>query len=175
MKKTLAAFASLLVAAPAFAQTPAPPAAPPKPDPCAGAEARQFDFWIGDWEVFQPDGKAAGTNRIAAVYGCVLHESWKGRGGFEGQSFNRYDTARGVWHQTWVDSTGGLLMIEGSFRDGVMTLSDATLPGKKDPKRVNEIAWSRNADGSVRQHWRVSVDGGATWTTAFDGKYVKKP
>ena len=169
--KIPAILATILAAAHAAAQ--APPPAPPKP--CTSPESRQFDFWIGDWEVFQPDGKPAGTNRIAAVYGCVLHESWKGRGGFEGQSFNRYDTARGVWHQTWVDSTGGILMIEGSFRDGVMTLSDATLPGKKDPKRVNEIAWSRNADGTVRQHWRVSADGGATWTTAFDGKYVKKP
>jgi hypothetical protein len=169
MKKLIAASATL-AAATAIAQAP-PPA---RPDPCAAPEARQFDFWLGEWEVFQPDGKPAGVNRITAIYGCVLHESWKGRGGFEGQSFNRWDAQRGVWHQTWVDSTGGILMIEGAFRDGVMTLSDATLPGKKDPKRVNEIAWSRNADGTVRQHWRVSTDGGATWTTAFDGKYVKK-
>lgn len=171
MKMPALSLALLAMASAAFAQSP-PPA--PQPKPCTSPESRQFDFWIGDWEVFQPDGKKAGTNRIDAVYGCVLHENWKGNGGMEGQSFNRWDAQRGVWHQTWIDSTGGILMLEGAFKDGVMTLSDATLPGKKDPKRVNEIAWSRNADGSVRQLWRVSADGGATWTTAFDGKYVRK-
>ena len=160
------AFALALATAPAFAQSP-----PPKP--CAAPESRQFDFWIGDWDVFKPDGTQAGTNRIAPVYGCVLHESWKGRGGYEGQSFNRYDAERGVWHQSWVDSSGGLLVIEGAFKDGTMRLSDAGQPGKKDPLKVNEIAWNANPDGSVRQLWRTSVDGGKTWTTAFDGKYVK--
>ena len=140
--------------------------------PCSAAEAKQFDFWVGDWDVFTPDGKLAGTNRIARLYGCVLHESWQNPK-VQGQSFNVFDTDRGVWHQTWVDSTGSLLVIEGAFRNGSMTLSDATLPGKKDAKQVNEITWTPNADGSVRQHWRISADGGKTWTTSFDGKYVR--
>jgi hypothetical protein len=161
------ATAALLAATSVAAQAPA------RPVPCSAPESRQFDFWIGDWDVFTPDGKPAGTNRIAPLYGCVLHESWKGNGGFEGQSFNRWDGARRVWHQTWVDGGGTLLVIEGAFADGVMRLSDANQPGKKDPLQVNEIAWSRNADASVRQHWRTSADGGRTWTTAFDGKYVR--
>ena len=145
--------------------TPAPP--------CADDASHQFDFWIGDWDVFLPDGKLAGTNRIAPIYkGCVLHESWKAAT-LEGQSFNRYDAPRRLWHQTWVDSGGSLLLTEGRFRDGVMTLSDATLPGKADAKSLNEITWTPLPDGSVRQHWRVSEDGGKTWKTAFDGKYVR--
>jgi hypothetical protein len=38
------------------------------------------------------------------------------------------------------------------------------------------ITWSR-IDGDpdrVRQHWEASTDGGATWTTAFDGVYVRR-
>jgi hypothetical protein len=144
----------------------------PQPAPCSAAQSRQFDFWIGDWDVFTPDGKLAGTNRIAALYGCVLHESWKSAT-VAGQSFNVFDTDRGVWHQTWVDSTGSLLVIEGAFHDGSLAMSDAALPGKKDPQQVNEITWTPNADGSVRQHWRVSADGGKTWKTSFDGRYVR--
>ena len=160
------AAAALGLAIPLAASAQAPAA------PCPAPEAKQFDFWIGDWDVFTPDGKLAGTNRIAKIYGCVLHESWKAAK-MEGQSFNIYDPDRGMWHQTWVDSTGSLLVIEGAFRDGSMRLSDATLPGKKDAKQLNEIIWTPNADGSVRQHWRVSADGGKTWTTSFDGKYVR--
>ncbi|MGZ5041727.1 MAG: hypothetical protein ACXWBQ_13375 [Usitatibacter sp.] len=144
----------------------------PQPAPCSAAQSPQFDFWVGDWDVFTPDGKLAGTNRIEKLYGCVLHESWKSAK-VQGQSFNVFDAERGVWHQTWVDSTGSLLVIEGAFRDGEMTLSDAGLPGKKDPGAVNEIAWMRRPDGSVRQHWRVSADGGKTWSTSFDGTYVR--
>ena len=144
---------------------------PPK-DPCAAPESRQFDFWIGDWDVTRPDGKLAGANRIAPVYGCVLHESWKA-GAFEGQSFNRYDASRGVWHQTWVDTGGNLLLIEGGLRGAAMVMSDATLPGKRDPQAVNEISWTPNADGSVRQLWRATRDGGKTWNVVFDGRYVR--
>jgi hypothetical protein len=162
--RTTAAAIGLAVSVAASAQAP--------PAPCSAPEAKQFDFWIGDWDVFTPDGTLAGTNRIASLYGCVLHESWQNPK-VQGQSFNMFDADRGVWHQTWVDSTGSLLVTEGAFRNGAMTLSDATVPGKKDSKQVNEITWTPNADGSVRQHWRVSVDGGKTWTTSFDGKYVR--
>ena len=157
----------------AMSQTPAPPAKPAAP-PCADAASRQFDFWIGDWDVFDPTGKSVGVNRIEPMYSdCFLHESWKGNGNFIGQSFNRYDASRGVWHQTWVDSSGTLLLLEGGLRDGKMVMSDAATPGKRDPKSVNEISWTPNPDGSVRQHWRATADGGATWKTVFDGKYVR--
>jgi hypothetical protein len=149
------------------------PAGQAKP-PCRAPEHRQFDFWIGDWDVFAPDGKPAGTNLIKPVLGqCVLHEHWMGKGGPAGESFNAYDASRKVWHQTWVDAGGNVLMLDGRFEDGSMVLSDKTLPGKPNPDVVNEIAWTANADGSVRQHWRVSRDGGKSWTSLFDGKYVR--
>ena len=60
--------------------------------PCASAEHRQFDFWIGDWEVRLPDGKPAGTNRISRILnGCVIQENWSGTGGSNGTSYNIYD------------------------------------------------------------------------------------
>ncbi|MBL8522054.1 MAG: hypothetical protein JNN20_00045 [Betaproteobacteria bacterium] len=164
----------------AGAQTPPPPqpasaaATPPAPPPCTRSENRQFDFWIGDWDVTTPDGKLAGTNLIKPILnGCVLHENWKGRGGFTGESFNVYDARRKVWHQTWVDGTGSMLMMDGRWEGGVMTLSDKDMPGKPDANAISEIAWTPNADGSVRQLWRTSADGGKTWQTAFDGKYVR--
>ncbi len=160
-----------------LAPVPAAPAAPLTPSqvrPCSAAENRQFDFWIGDWDVTTPDGKAAGTNLIRPILGgCVLHESWKGRGNFVGESFNVYDARRKVWHQTWVDGTGGALLLDGMFTNGAMTLSDRDMPGKPDHNAINEITWTANADGSVRQHWRTSADGGKTWQTSFDGKYVR--
>ena len=162
---------ALLLCAAAGAASAAEPAAP-SPH-CADPANRQFDFWLGDWDVFNPEGKQVGTNRIALVYGCVLHESWKTPRGYEGQSFNRYDADRGVWHQTWVDNQGTLLLLEGGLKDGAMALSDASTPGRKPGAPLNEIRWTKNDDGTVRQHWQSSADGGKTWKTAFDGKYVR--
>ena len=166
MKKIAATMLLAASATTANAQSPAPPA------PCSAPQAHQFDFWIGDWDVFEPDGKLAGTNRIERLYGCGLHESWKSPE-LEGQSINTFDAKRGVWHQTWIDSSSSILVIEGGMKGASLTMSDARLADKKDPKRINEIAWTPNKDGSVRQHWRVSKDGGKTWETVFDGKYVR--
>lgn len=166
-----AAFACAQTAPPSAAtvSSPVPPA-----KPCVASEHRQFDFWIGDWEVTSPNGKPAGTNVIKPILGgCVLHENWRGQAGFGGQSFNTYDAKRKIWHQTWVDGTGGLLMLEGRFENGAMTLSDKGMPGKPDANAINEIAWTLLADGAVRQLWRTSADGGKNWTTSFDGKYVR--
>jgi hypothetical protein len=72
----LAAVGVALLALRCYATAQSPPPA------CSAAEHRQFDFWIGRWEVFTPDG-------------------------------------------------------------------------------------------AVSQHWETSQDDGATWATAFDGRYVK--
>jgi hypothetical protein len=85
-----------LAATSAAAQTPPVPPTqpvtpPPKPKPCTAQEHRQFDFWIGDWQVRDPAGKPVGENRIVALHGgCVLLESWSGAGGFTGSSVNGY-------------------------------------------------------------------------------------
>ena len=46
---------------------------------CHEPERRQFDFWLGEWEVCDPDGKVVGHNSIAPLYdGCALREEWRG-------------------------------------------------------------------------------------------------
>ena len=86
---------------------------------CEAGDHRQFDFWLGDWNVYAPDGKLAGVNSISSEYeGCVLHERYSTDRGFSGESLNAYDPVRKVWHQTWVDSSGTLLLLEGGLRFG---------------------------------------------------------
>jgi hypothetical protein len=160
-------FVPLLLSVSAFAAD--------KPPACTAAEHRQFDFWIGSWNVMEK-GKLAGHNRITAIDGgCVLLESWTGASGFTGHSLNIYDASRGKWHQTWVDNSGSLLVLEGTFRDGKMVLEgDHEVPGAKKGRR-ERITWTPLPGGELRQHWESSTDGGATWTTAFDGHYKRAP
>lgn len=66
-----------------------------------------------------------------------------------------------------MDSQGGVLRLAGRF-DGTRMV----LLGVQPP--VHErIAWTPLPDGAVRQHWERSEDDGKTWTTVFDGRYVR--
>ena len=150
--------------------------APPAKVPCSAPEHRQFDFWLGNWDVRDPAGKLVGQNVLTRLHkGCVMLESWTGAGGFTGSSLNLYDGDRGKWHQTWADSGGGLLVLEGDWSDGHMVLAGDTVaaatPGEVT---TNRITWTPLPDGRVRQHWETSTDKGRTWKTGFDGYYTRR-
>jgi hypothetical protein len=149
-------------------------AAPPATaGPCDTPEHRAFDFWMGHWDVYTPDGKLRGTNEIVRGYGgCVLHERYTTGPKYSGESLNIYDAQRRVWHQTWVDTGGTLLLLEGGPRDGSMVLEGQTLDGEGKPV-AHRITWTPATDGSVRQHWETRK-GDGTWATAFDGRYRRR-
>ena len=144
--------------------------------PCADEAHRHFDFWEGRWVVRAANGGLAGHNTLTVSLGeCVLQEHYTTPSGYEGRSLNVYDASRGVWHQTWTDNTGLLLVLEGGYEDGRMVMQGETV-GPDGAVTRNRITWSR-MDGSpdrVRQFWEISTDGGASWSTAFDGHYLRQ-
>ena len=97
--------------------------------PCAVAEHRQFDFWLGRWEVKSADGRLLGRNHVHRTLGaCVLQENWAAAAGLSaGKRFNHYDVASGIWRQAWVDNGGGHLLLEGTLIDGAMVLAGETV------------------------------------------------
>ncbi|CAG0996105.1 hypothetical protein BURK1_02546 [Burkholderiales bacterium] len=141
--------------------------------PCDAPAYREFDFWLGEWNVRTPDGRLAGVNRIEREYGgCVLHERYDTGKGYRGESLNTWDAARKVWHQAWVDSSGTLLLLEGRLAAGSMLLEGQTIEPDGRATR-HRITWTPDAGGSVRQLWE-STDANGTWTVAFDGRYTRK-
>ena len=173
--RRIAALLLLLPLTDLVAQEPPPESAPaPAPAPaCTAPEYRQFDFWVGDWNVVSGD-RTAGTNEVRAIHGgCALQENWRGagEGGINGTSLNAYDRATGRWHQTWIDSGGTLLRLEGGLVDGAMVLA-GDQPGVGARGVRHRISWTPNPDGSVHQLWEASQDGGLSWTVLFDGLYL---
>jgi hypothetical protein len=144
---------------------------------CVAPEYRQFDFWVGSWSVTTPKGQVAGTNRVEKVLGgCVLQEHWASANGGDGTSLNMWNAADSTWRQVWMDAGGNLLELQGKLVGQEMVLS-GTRPTAGQPAvvTVDRITWTPLANGTVRQHWESSTDGGATWTTAFDGLYAREP
>lgn len=164
----LAAMILLSAAAPAPAQQSPPPPA------CTAPEHKQFDFWAGDWQVFNAQGQQIGTNRISRISGgCALLEEWQAANGPGGKSINFYDAADGRWHQIWVGGDGTVLRIAGSLQEGAMQLMGEDRRTPKGTVR-DRITWKPQPDGAVEQRWDLSTDGGSTWTTGFVGYYRRK-
>jgi hypothetical protein len=141
--------------------------------PCAAGAFRQFDFWVGEWDVHDKSGKQAGRNTITSEQdGCVLIERWKSARGGTGMSMNHYDPEAGVWRQHWV-GLGIILEMSGGLQAGAMVL-EGPLQYLTD-KRVTLLrgVWTALPDGRVRQHFTESSDGGKTWTEWFDGYYTR--
>ncbi len=151
-----------------------PLAAQQTPPDCSSEPHRAFDLWVGEWDVFNPAGTLVAESIITLeMNDCVVHESYTNAQGYHGESFNVFDRSRGVWHQTWVDQNGALLTLEGGVVDGAMVLEGTTI--QPDGSEVlNRVTWTPADDGSVRQLWQATADGGETWTTAFDGTYRRR-
>lgn len=135
-------------------------------------KSHQFDFWEGEWEVYA-NGQLAGHNSITRIGGgCVLNENWTGAQGSAGTSLNYYDPSTGQWHQFWVWKNGTTLpKLSGGLEGKSMVLKGTQKT--KQGEVLHKIAWTPNDDGTVRQLWEVSRDGGKTWQTSFDGLYKR--
>jgi dienelactone hydrolase len=167
---------------PARGQTASPPSAHTQPAQqlprCDGPAYRQFDFWIGEWDLRpanQPDGPST-TNVITKEDGgCVIRERWDG-GQMTGQSVNIYDRSRGKWHQTWVDSTGGLHEYWGTRRsDGAMAFEGELPPRQSGGARVpTRMTFFQLGEDKLRQLSERSTDGGKTWTVGYDFIYTRR-
>jgi hypothetical protein len=142
---------------------------------CGSGPHREFDFWAGEWDVRDPEGKQAGVNAITKEEnGCVLVERWRSSAGGKGQSYNYYDPAAKRWKQVWV-GLGLLLHMEGGMQDGSMRLQGPLQYLTQDRVTTLRGTWTPLPEGRVRQHFEESEDGGATWTTWFDGYYTRRP
>lgn len=133
---------------------------------------RQFDFWIGRWNVLGRDGQKVGTNTVTKDQkGFLLTEKWTDVRGGTGTSINYYDPSEGHWKQTWVDAGGNVVHYRGRFDDGKMLLR-GQLSTPNGVIVASRVSYSRNEDGSVRQLIEHSHDEGKTWSVYFDGRYV---
>ena len=174
--------ALLLTALQATAPTP-----PPKPFDCSAPEHRQFDFWVGEWDVVPnpatplpgtpPPGGQPASNVVEKAHdGCVVVENWDDRRGGTGQSFNIYDRVSQQWHQTWVDSNGGLHEYWGELKDGKMVFTGSVpLPAASrfQGRRTGRRSFTPIGAGKVRQ-FTESLNSDGTWSVNYDLIYTRR-
>jgi hypothetical protein len=143
--------------------------------PCAHQEGfRDFDFWIGEWDVHLANGNQAGTNVIKSIErGCALTEHWTSANGGTGMSINYLDKASGEWVQVWNSANGGQINIRGGMTDDGMLLEGYIHYVNNGTTAPFRGLWTLLPDGRVRQYFEQSNDEGKTWVPWFEAFYTR--
>lgn len=139
-------------------------------------EHRQFDFWVGEWEVKDNEGEIIGNSRIELTVGdCAILEHWNSTGSYSGKSLNYYNYQDQKWHQKWMGSGGNAIEFSGAYDAEAEAMKFTGGGVTPDGREINyKLTFYKLTPHHIRQHWERSLDGGSTWTTIFDGHYYRK-
>jgi len=149
-------------------------------NPCAAPQQKQFDFWVGEWELTWPGEKPSetghGTNSIKRIMdGCVVQENFSGGDSMHlrGTSVSTFDPRSGHWKQTWVDNEGGYLDFTGDFANGQMILQ-REFTQKNGARVMQRMVWKNISATEMDWSWEASRDGGKTWQVNWPIHYKRK-
>ena len=142
---------------------------------CCTKDHEAFDFWLGDWTVYNREGQTVGTNKIVRIQnGCVLQENWIATNKTNtGTSYNFYELSDDTWNQVWISNTGKVLRLKGNINaSGAMVLK-SDLIESSNGNYFNQITWTKNDDGTVTQLWVILNEENKIIRTDFEGIYHK--
>jgi hypothetical protein len=133
---------------------------------CEANEYRQFDFWLGNWDVRDTTDVLTGVSIVSsALGGCAVLENFAGG---IGRSLNAYDQATGNWTQFFVSAGGSIAMLTGGFRNDSMVLAEQRGPVIRDV-----WTWTTLPNGSVKQHEEFFLNG-VLLPNGFLGIYTRR-
>lgn len=169
---------SVLVSGPVLADSPA----------CNTPEARQFDFWIGEWDISNRQANPAAPSSAALyptgsaemrVYpvadGCGIVEHWEGNlswGRVLGFSLRAYDPQSETWSLllNWPAPNSGkpaaFSTLEGVFRHGRGEFFSSTT-GADGTVTKNRFTFSDISANRYRWDAASSIDNGLSWKSTW--------
>ncbi|MDB6084184.1 MAG: hypothetical protein JWN43_2065 [Gammaproteobacteria bacterium] len=138
--------------------------------PCDTPQHHQFDFWVGDWQVFD-----AKTNQLVAFdhvekhsHGCIVQQNLtmvtdlyrRQDVGYRmtGIGVNRFDGES--WLELWADNQWGAIVLRGMPGAGKAMVLTTIIPSRNRDLRLE---WEKRPDGSVRALQYVAPTGSGKW------------
>jgi hypothetical protein len=135
------------------------------------SQRRQFDFWLGCWEL-RWEGDGRGVNEIVSILDDrVILERFDGRPSIPlaGMSVSVFDEETGRWRQTWVDSDGSYLDFAGGLDGDRMVLERERADGRRQ-----RMVWSDIEPEALHWSWEHSDDAGRSWTVDWAIDYRRR-
>ncbi|MEZ5425911.1 MAG: retropepsin-like aspartic protease [Pyrinomonadaceae bacterium] len=153
---------------------------------CSDEHFKEFDFWLGDWEIEQKILKADGTwfeskakNKVSKILeGCAVQENWEGEVFFfweemsqpekiKALSVRSFDAKSRKWTINWMDTRSPKFSVfEGNFADGKGEFF-RSLKDENGNETILRITFSDIQPGSVHWDLAFSKDGRKTFSTLW--------
>jgi len=155
--------------------------------PADAAPERRFDFWLGQWDVFNRFLNEDGTERHVeaealirpALDGRVIVEHWRSLSDawpMRGFSMRAYDPEREIWTiiLCWPgDGPAKITLMEGRFRHGRGEFLPASTPDGERPR--SRFTFSDAGPNSLR--WDVAIpvgDDPRAWRTNWIMEWARR-
>ena len=117
-----------------------------RPAPSAPhGNSRQFDFWLGEWDLTWSDG-GQGVNIVTLeLDNSVVQDAFNGQPAIQliGRSVSVFVPRQNLWKQTWVDNQSGYLDFTGGLVEERMILSRAAVNQEGQPI-IQRMVWYNN-------------------------------
>jgi len=145
-------------------------AAAAAPGPCDTPQHHQFDFWVGDWQVFEAkSNQLVGYDRVEkSSHGCIVQQNltmvtdlYRRPGvGYRmsGIGVNRFDGEG--WLELWADDQWGAIALRGNPDASDAMVLTSIVPSRN---RDLKLVWQKRPDGSVRALQYVAPAGTGKW------------
>lgn len=142
-----------------------------RPPACATPEDRQFDFWVGEWDVMGTGHRAlvAESTITLADEDCIVMENWRPFSSGHAHSISVYDHANRHWRQYYAGA--GIAPTEYT---GVLDAAGVLrfdIDGSSPRKRMN---YQRIDANTVRQWGEQYDEATHAWTTTWDLTYRRR-
>lgn len=148
-----------------------------RPAGCTAPENRQFDFWLGEWDVSNSGTTAlvAESSITLADQGCVILEYWRPFQGASGHSINGYDAVAKEWRQTWIDATGRITPYGGTVQNGTLFMDDRSNPSPASAQFKKRRMNFRPIDPNTVRQWGEGWDEAKqAWVVTWDLTYRRR-
>lgn len=161
----------------------------PAPPGCGEPEARQFDFWLGQWSVLNRNRAAdsgswhdtgRATDLVHSVAeGCAIVEHWRGDayGQFViGFSVRAWDARARVWNLVLLWPASGDLSfarLEGAFRHGRGEFFGRSITAAGDSV-LTRFTFSDVRPDALRWENGSSSDGGRSWSSNWIMEFTRR-
>lgn len=141
--------------------------------PCQNApEFRQFDYWLGEWDVESNGQKIARSSIQLILDDCVIFENYYA-GPYSGKSFSLYMPSTKTWQQYYTDTRAYVSLWDGKLENGnLRMLSKQT--NAAGQVTLSRMTYIKEGPDKVRQLIETSTDDGKTWTPGYDGLYTRR-
>ncbi|MBI4748337.1 MAG: hypothetical protein HY774_07590 [Acidobacteria bacterium] len=142
------------------------------------SEARQFDFWLGRWNVAIPGINFPVQDVITSFGlggGIAILEDFRAGAQPIGTSISLYSPKTGKWYQTWYDTDQLLIEMAGGVQDGNMIIQGPHFGTATGERLLGRITFSRITAQNLDFLYEVSTDKGKTWQLSLSSRFTRMP